>query len=139
MTPEQITLVQDSFAKVAPISDAAAALFYARLFEIAPDVKPLFKGDMTDQGAKLMATLGVVVNGLNNLAPIVPVAERLAIAHVDYGVTARHYPFVGAALIYALEQGLGDGFTADTCAAWQAAYDTLSGVMIGAAYPNGQS
>ena len=96
MTPAEIDLVQGSFAKVAPIADSAADLFYARLLEIAPEVQPMFTGDMSDQGAKLMATLGVVVNGLTDLDAIVPVAERLAVKHVDYGVTAAHYAPVGA-------------------------------------------
>lgn len=134
MTPDQITLIQESFAKVAPISDAAAEIFYNRLFEIAPDVKPYFKGDMTEQGAKLMATLGVVVNGLRDLDKIVPVAQQLAIRHVDYGVKAQDYTPVGEALIYTLEKGLGDDFTADLKESWLAAYGTLSSVMIAAAY-----
>ncbi|UWQ17436.1 globin family protein [Jannaschia sp. M317] len=134
MTPDQITLVQDSFAKVAPIKDAAAAIFYARLFDIAPEVRPLFKGDMTEQGAKLMATLSVVVNGLRDLGPIVPVAQKLARQHVAYGVRAEHYQPVGAALIYALSQGLEDDFTDDVKQAWLTAYGTLSAVMIDAAY-----
>lgn len=135
MTPSEIDLVQDSFAKVVPIKDTAAELFYARLFEIAPEVKPMFKGDMAEQGAKLMTTLGAVVNGLKNLDAIVPVAEKLAVAHVDYGVKAEHYAPVGAALLDTLEKGLGDAFTADTKAAWTTAYGTLSSVMIAAAYP----
>ncbi|GIT90102.1 hemoglobin [Jannaschia pagri] len=134
MTPQQITLVQDSFAKVRPIQDAAAAIFYDRLFAIAPEVRPLFKGDMTEQGAKLMATLSVVVNGLRDLGPIVPVAQDLARKHVSYGVTAEHYQPVGAALIYALSQGLEDDFTDDVKQAWLTAYGTLSAVMIDAAY-----
>ncbi|ALG89536.1 MULTISPECIES: globin family protein [Actibacterium] len=135
MTPEQIDMVQGSFAKVVPIKDAAAAIFYARLFEIAPEVKPYFKGDMTEQGAKLMATLGVVVNGLKNLDAIVPVAQKLAVGHVAYGVKPEDYQSVGAALLYTLGQGLGDGFTPEVEAAWTEAYTILSGVMIGAAYP----
>ncbi|MEM6373022.1 MAG: globin family protein [Pseudomonadota bacterium] len=135
MTPEQIDKVQDSFAKVVPIKDAAAEIFYARLFEIAPEVKPLFKSDMTEQGAKLMATLGAVVNGLRNLPAIVPVAEKLAQGHVAYGVQPDHYPHVGAALIDTLDKGLGDAFTPDVREAWATAYATLSGVMIAAAYP----
>ena len=135
MTPAQIDDVQASFAKVVPIRDAAAEMFYARLFEIAPQVRPLFKGDMTEQGAKLMATLGAVVNGLKDLDAIVPVAEKLAVGHVAYGVKAEHYPFVGAALIDTLQQGLGDDFSADVQSAWETAYGTLSGVMIAAAYP----
>ncbi len=88
MTPDQVKSIQDSFAKVAPIADAAAALFYGRLFEIAPEVKPLFRGDMTEQGRKLMKTLTVVVNGLGNLKSILPAASALAKGHVGYGVRA---------------------------------------------------
>ncbi len=134
MTPDQITLIQESFTKVAPISDAAAEIFYARLFEIAPEVKPYFKNDMTEQGAKLMATLSVVVNGLRDLEKIVPVAQKLAVKHVDYGVKAEDYTQVGSALIYTLGQGLQDDFTPELQEAWVQAYTTLSGVMIDAAY-----
>ena len=135
MTPDQITEIQESFAKVAPISDAAAEIFYTRLFEIAPEVKPYFKGDMKEQGAKLMATLGAVVNGLRDLDKIVPVAEALAIRHVDYGVAAEDYQPVGAALLFTLEKGLGEDFTPSLKESWATAYDTLSSVMINAAYP----
>lgn len=133
MTPDQISLIQSSFAKVAPIADQAAALFYGRLFEIAPQVKPLFKSDITEQGQKLMGTLAVVVQGLDTLEAIVPVAEALARRHVDYGVKAAHYAPVGAALIWTLEQGLGEDFTLETRAAWLEAYTLLSGVMMAAA------
>jgi hemoglobin-like flavoprotein len=134
MTPTQVKLVQDSFAKVAPISEEAAALFYGRLFEIAPEVRPLFKGDMKEQGRKLTATLAVVVNGLGDLNTILPAASMLAKRHVAYGVTPGHYAPVGAALLWALERGLGAGWTQDLAAAWAAAYATLSGFMIGEAY-----
>jgi len=133
MTPDQINLIQSSFQKVAPIADQAAALFYGRLFEIAPDVKPLFKSNIAEQGRKLMGTLAVVVRGLDNLEAIVPVAQTLARRHVDYGVRAAHYAPVGAALIWTLEQGLGDDFTPEVRAAWAEAYTILSGVMIAAA------
>jgi hemoglobin-like flavoprotein len=135
MIPQQIDDIQASFAKVAPIAPAAAALFYDRLFTIAPEVKPLFKGDITEQGRKLMGTLAVVVNGLNNLDAVVPVAQQLAVRHVGYGVKAEHYAPVGAALIWTLEQGLKDDFTPKVREAWIAAYNTLSGAMIAAAYP----
>lgn len=134
MQDAQIGLVQDSFAKVIPIKEAAAAIFYDRLFEIAPEVRRLFTGDITVQGAMLMATLGSVVNGLRDLDRIVPVAQSLAVRHVDYGVTPDHYSLVGQALLDTLAKGLGDGFDADTRNAWAAAYDTLSSVMITAAY-----
>jgi nitric oxide dioxygenase len=134
MTSEQVTLVQQSFAKVAPISDAAAVMFYDRLFELAPAVKAMFPADMTEQRKKLMATLAVVVNGLSNLESILPAASALATRHVGYGAKPEHYPVVGAALLWTLEQGLGEAWTADLAAAWTAAYTTLSGYMISEAY-----
>jgi nitric oxide dioxygenase len=134
MTPAQIKLVQDSFTKVAPISDQAAALFYGRLFEIAPEAKPLFKGDMAEQGRKLMATLAVVVNGLTNLDSILPAASALARRHVGYGVKPGHYAPVGEALLWTLERALGPGWTQELATAWVAAYTTLSQFMIGEAY-----
>lgn len=134
MTPKDIELVQSSFSKVVPIADQAAALFYARLFEIAPDVKPLFKSDMTEQGKKLVGTLAVVVNGLKNLDEIMPAVQGLAVKHVDYGVKPEHYQPVGQALIDTLEKGLGDAFTPEVKDAWVGAYTLLSGAMIDAAY-----
>lgn len=135
MDATTIKLVQESFAKVVPIKDAAAEIFYADLFETAPQVKPYFaNSDMKEQGSKLMATLGVVVNGLKDLDKIVPVAQELAVKHVDYGVKAADYDAVGASLIRTLEKGLGDGFTPDVKEAWLAAYTTLAGVMKDAAY-----
>jgi nitric oxide dioxygenase len=130
MTPQQITLVQGSFAKVAPIADDAATLFYGRLFEIAPEVKPLFRSDMREQGRKLMTTLGMVVNGLSDLDELLPAVTTLALKHVGYGVTPEHYRPVGEALIWTLEQGLGEAFTAETRTAWLTAYGALSGAMI---------
>src|SRR5712672_1126656 len=134
MTPDQVTLVQESFAKVAPISDTAAALFYARLFEVAPSVKSMFPADMTEQRKKLMAMLAAVVNGLGNLETVLPAATALAKRHVSYGAKAEHYPVVGGALLWTLEKGLGDAWTPETATAWTAAYGTLSGYMISEAY-----
>lgn len=136
MDTTQITLIQESFAKVVPIKDAAAEIFYTDLFETAPEVKPYFAGtDMKDQGSKLMATLGVVVNGLRDLDKIVPVAQQLAVKHVDYGVKPEDYDSVGASLIRTLEKGLGDDFTPEVKGAWVEAYTTLASVMKAAAYP----
>jgi nitric oxide dioxygenase len=134
MTPTQIKLVQDSFAKVAPISEQAADLFYGRLFDIAPEVKPLFRSDMKEQGRKLMATLAIVVNGLTDLTPILPAASALARRHVGFGVKPGHYVPVGQALLWTLERGLGPQWTPELAAAWTAAYTTLSQYMIGEAY-----
>jgi nitric oxide dioxygenase len=139
MTPDQVTLVQQSFTKVAPISDQAAVIFYDRLFEIAPQVKAMFPSDLTEQRKKLMATLAVVVNGLSNLESILPAASALATRHVSYGAKADHYPVVGSALLWTLEKGLGEAWTAEVAAAWTAAYGTLSGYMISEAYGRPQA
>jgi hemoglobin-like flavoprotein len=139
MTPDHVKLVQESFAKVAPISETAAVLFYDRLFEIAPKVKAMFPTDLTEQRRKLMATLAVVVNGLGNLESVLPAASALAKRHVSYGAKAEHYPVVGSALLWTLEKGLGDGWTPDVAEAWTAAYGTLSGFMISEAYGRSQA
>nr|WP_249810444.1 globin family protein [Bradyrhizobium sp. 157] len=127
-------MVQESFAKVAPISEQAAVIFYDRLFEVAPTVKAMFPTDMKEQRKKLMATLAVVVNGLSNLESVLPAASALAKRHVSYGAKPEHYPVVGGALLWTLEKGLGAAWTPEVAAAWTAAYGTLSGFMISEAY-----
>jgi len=134
MTPEQVSEIRVSFSKVTPIAEQAAALFYGRLFEIAPEVQPLFKAsDMKEQGRKLMGTLAVVVKGLDDLPALMPAVEALARKHVGYGVSTAHYAPVGAAPLWTLEQGLGEGFTPTVKDAWTTAYGALSGAMIAAA------
>src|SRR5580658_6632272 len=102
MTSETQTLVRDSFAKVAPIAPQAAALFYDRLFALDPSLKPLFKGDMTEQGRLLMAMIGTAVANLNRLETIVPAVQELGRRHATYGVQPAHYDTVGSALLWTL-------------------------------------
>jgi nitric oxide dioxygenase len=139
VNPLQINLVQESFAKVAPISEQAAILFYDRLFEVAPAVKVMFPADMKEQRKKLMTTLAVVVNGLSNLESVLPAASALAKRHVNYGAKPEHYPVVGGALLWTLEKGLGEAWTPDVADAWTAAYGTLSSYMISEAYGGTQA
>jgi len=134
MTPDRVKAIQESFAKVVPISQQAAAMFYGRLFEIAPSVKPLFRGDIEEQGLKLMAMLGAVVNGLGNLETLLPAASALAKRHVDYGVKAHDYQPVGAALLWTLERGLGPHWTPELNEAWSEAYTVLADFMIAEAH-----
>lgn len=133
MTPQQKELVQSSFAQVAPIAEQAAALFYGRLFELDPALKPLFRGNIEEQGRKLMATLSVAVGSLNNLEALVPILQNLGRGHVAYGVQDSHYATVGEALLWTLEQGLGAGFTPDVKDAWVEVYTIVSSVMKEAA------
>jgi hemoglobin-like flavoprotein len=134
VAPNQIAAVQESFAKVVPISEQAAMLFCGRLFEIAPAVKPLFRSDMTEQGRKLMATLSVVVTRLANLESLLPAASALAKRHVGYGVQAADYQPVGAALLWTLERGLSEQWTPQLASAWTEAYTILANFMISEAY-----
>lgn len=133
MTPEQVTLVKESFAKVEPIAEDAAAMFYDILFQMDPDLKDLFKGDMKEQGRKLMASLKMVVASLDRLGEVKDAVEKLGVRHLDYGVEFKDYDTVGAALLVTLQQGLGDAFTEDVKDAWMEAYLTLSEVMMEAA------
>ncbi len=134
MNVNQVVLVQQSWDKVRPMADAAAQLFYTRLFAIDPSTQPLFTGDIQEQRRKLMQMLGVVVQGLSKPETILPAIQALGRRHVNYAVQDRHYDSVGAALLWALEQGLGPDFTPETREAWTAAYTLLASIMKDAAH-----
>lgn len=127
------TLVQESWAKVTPIADQAASLFYGKLFELDPKVKNLFPDDLTEQRKKLMATIGVAVNGLDDLGKLVPVLQDLGARHRGYGVVDRDYDTVAEALLWTLGEGLGDGFTPEVKSAWVEVYTVLATTMKDAA------
>lgn len=129
MTAEQVSLVQSSFAKVVPILQAAAGLFYGRLFELDPALRPLFKGSIEEQGKKLMQVLGVAVASLDNIDAVLPTVRSLGARHQSYGVKERDYDTVGVALMWTLEKGLGDAFTPPVRDAWTDTYVLLSTVM----------
>jgi len=133
MTPKQIELVQSTWAMVVPIKDKAAELFYGKLFETDPALKELFKGDMKEQGAKLMQMIGVAVNGLTKLETIVPAVQQLGKRHAGYGVKDADYMTVAGSLLWTLEQGLGAAFTAEVKQAWTDAYMVLATTMQQAA------
>lgn len=135
LTLAQKELVQGSWEKVVPIADTAAELFYGKLFELDPELKPMFaKSDMKEQGKKLMTMIGAAVKGLDTLGELVPTVQKLGQRHVGYGVKAEHYDTVGAALLDTLDKGLGDDFTDDTKEAWTITYTTLATVMKEASY-----
>ena len=131
LTLEQKILVQESWEKVKPISATAAELFYGKLFELDPALKPMFaNSNMEEQGKKLMVMIGTAVKGLDTLGELVPAVQKLGARHVGYGVKKSHYDTVGAALLDTLDKGLGDDFTPDTKEAWTITYTTLASVMI---------
>ena len=129
MSPREIVLVQASWRQVQPIAAQAAALFYTRLFTLEPSVRALFKGDMEEQGRKLMTMITFAVNSLSRVEAIVPGLQALGRRHAGYGVKERHYAVVEEALIWTLEQGLGAKFTPEMQSAWRVAYGVLATTM----------
>jgi hemoglobin-like flavoprotein len=130
MLPQQKMLIQKTWSQVVPIADQAAAIFYQRLFEIDPSTRPLFNTtDMAQQRKKLLQILAVAVSSLDNLGALSKTVEDLGRRHAGYGVKDAHYDSVGVALLWTLEQGLGDAWTAEAAAAWKEVYGLLSGIM----------
>jgi hemoglobin-like flavoprotein len=121
--------VQTTWEKCVPIAEQAAALFYGKLFELDPSLKPLFTSDIKEQGKKLMTMITMAVRGLNDLGRLVPAIEEMGRRHVGYGVKDEHYATVGAALLWTLEQGLGSDFTPEVKEAWTEVYTVLATTM----------
>ena len=133
MTQDQVTLVQSTWAQVLPIADAAASLFYGRLFELDPELQSLFSSDMAEQGRKLMQMITLSVNGLSNPDALLPAVQNLGRRHVGYGVKDEDYDTVGAALLWTLEKGLSERFTPEVKQAWTETYLLLATTMKNAA------
>jgi hemoglobin-like flavoprotein len=133
MTTEQINLVQQSWSKVLPIAKQAGLLFYEKLFAAAPQVRHLFKPDISEQANKLVTILGYVVSKLNHMNELLPQVQQLGVRHNSYGTEPAHYEVVGQCLIATLQEGLGNEWTPEVQDAWVTAYNTLKNVMITAA------
>lgn len=130
MSPQQIKLVKETWGFIIAKSDKAGDLFYTRLFEVAPGVKPLFKNDIRLQARKLMAMVTYIVTKLDKLDVILPEIKSLAQRHKKYGAMKDHYAVVGECLIHTLKTGMGDRWNAEIEAAWIAVYKVLAAAMI---------
>jgi len=133
MTPRQISLVQESFAAIRGDTDAAAALFYAKLFELQPGLRALFSDDMANQRRLLMKMISVAVEQLRGIDALLPALHDLGRRHVGYGVREEDYEMAGAALLATLAEALGPRFSDEARAAWASAYGVLSGAMLAGA------
>jgi hemoglobin-like flavoprotein len=129
MTDDQKAIILNSYAQISPNAPEVAAVFYQRLFELDPNLRPLFKGDMTSQGRKLMAAIGTAVSNLHQIDAIIPTLQNLGARHITYGVKDPDYDTVAAALLWTLDNRLGDAFTPPVREAWTVCYSTLAGVM----------
>ncbi|HZB41887.1 MAG TPA: globin family protein [Ilumatobacter sp.] len=130
ITPEQIVLVQSSFADVLPIADVAGMLFYERIFTLAPEARALFGDDIALQASRTMAAVKTAVDGLEDIEQVAPFLVRLGARHVRYGVVPAHFDLVGEAFLWTLEQGLGEAFTPEVNEAWVAAFGVIARAML---------
>ena len=130
MTPERRQLVTESWKKLAPNATLVGQIFYRRLFEIDPELRPLFSATLLDeQIRKLTTMLDLIVHWLDVPERLVPVLKQLGARHSGYGVQDEHYGKVATALIGTLEEGLGDDFTPELRGAWTEAYLLISSLM----------
>ena len=133
MTPEQVRLIQTSFALVLRDGTRTSNLFYSRLFELDPSLRPLFRGDLEAQGRKFIEMLDVTMGDLTRLETILPAVRRLGQRHREYGVLDAHYDTVGGALLWALQETLQEHFTPEVFEAWASAYTLVANTMKAAA------
>lgn len=129
MTPHQIHLVRTSFEPLKPLGNTVAQAFYAQLFARDPALRALFRGDLTEQGARLVQMIGAAIDLLDRPASLRPVLLNLGRRHAGYGVVHAHYASVGAALLDTLAAGLGEQFTDETRDAWATMYGAVAQTM----------
>ena len=130
ITPAQVALVQSSFEHVLPIAEVAGMLFYERIFTLAPEARALFGDDIALQASRTMAAIKTAVDGLGDIDQVAPFLIRLGARHVRYGVHPEHFDLVGEALLWTLEQGLGEAFTPEVHEAWAAAFGVIARAML---------
>lgn len=136
MTPQQIAIVQRTFKYINPMAETVAHLFYLRLFEVVPSLKPLFSNNIEMQASKFIQMLHFVIDGLDMSEAIMPEIRALGKRHLEYGVKDEHYDTVGDILLWALGRGLEEDFTPEVEEAWFAAYHFLANQMKSASMKN---
>jgi hemoglobin-like flavoprotein len=129
VTPAQQEIVRVTFGKLAVMPEVAGALFYERLFAANPSFRSLFSEDMRVQGVKLMTTLTLVVYNLHQPGQVLPAIRDLGARHVGYGVKLADYDALKEALVWTLEQTLGEDCTPSVRDAWAVCYDELAEEM----------
>lgn len=131
ISPQQANLAKKAFVRIAPVSDMLGALFYARLFELDPALRPLFKVDLEEQAHSLMTMLGLCVEGLDEKEELIYALHNLGTRHAEYGVKARDYDTVRAAFLWILKEGIGTEWTPELENALAATFDFFTGIMQG--------
>jgi hemoglobin-like flavoprotein len=133
MNADELSLIRATFARLKRNKTNFGRLFYDRLFAIAPDARPLFKGNLDAQVHKLMDSLAIIIGSADNGPTLASILQNLAVRHVTYGVRSKHYDKLGEALLWTLQQELGDDFTPKVRDAWASLYVSVATAMKHAA------
>lgn len=130
MTNQEKRIVRDTYAQIRPIAQSLGMLFYGRLFELDPSIRPMFQHDMRLQSGKLMQVLDYTVGQLDRFDEARPMLRELGKKHAtSYGVRPEHYATLRKAFIWSIGQALEDQFYPDVKAAWLAVIDEISAEM----------
>jgi hemoglobin-like flavoprotein len=130
LTSKQKRLVQQSFESIKDYSTSLTKLFYGRLFEIRPEIRPMFKISLDDQSRKLLDMLVVIIEALDDFEALRPRLVELGRKHVQYGVKPEHYDLVRTSLVWAIGQALELEFDAETKAAWNQMLTVVAETML---------
>ena len=130
MTEKQVQLVQQSWLHVEPVAQQAGMIFYEKLFAAAPQLRPMFKGNLDEQAHKLVTMLGYVVNRLSRINEVIAEVKKLGERHEQYGAKPEHYELVGQTLISTLKAGLADKWNDELQEAWITAFGVLKAAML---------
>jgi hemoglobin-like flavoprotein len=136
VSPDQVHLIRKSFAELSYHNHVAALVFYRRLFQLDPELRPLFTGDIEEQSRKLMDMLGALIAMLERPVGLEIELRAMGARHAGYGVKDPHYATVGAALIDMLAETLGEKFTPEMRDAWLALYGAVESTMKAGAAEN---
>ncbi|WP_172331253.1 globin domain-containing protein [Mangrovicoccus sp. HB161399] len=129
LTQDDIRAIRATWTLLAQDAPGMSEAFYGELFRIAPELRPMFPAQLADQGRKLAAAIGLVVQHAHDLAPVLAPLRAMGARHAGYGVEDAHYGAVGEALIATMAARLGPAFPASARDAWLAAYSAVAATM----------
>ena len=130
MRPDQIACIREAFDRLWPVNRRFADLFYARLFELDPTARTLFRGDLEVLKTKLLSMLATIVGAADRPEIFDLVVEDLGRRHALFGVTPAQYSAVGEALIWSLGEALGPALTQSRREAWSDFYKVVQLSML---------
>ena len=130
LSQRQKALVHRSFRWIASRHQTTAQGFFDRLFSLDPEIERLFPANLSAQQRKFMDMLALLIHALDEPDRFTELARKLGKRHLGYGVQPHHYETARQALLWSLEQTMGDHFTPPVRAAWLAFYDALAAAAL---------